>query len=117
MTSTLKSQVLTTLFLSLMATLPVQAASCVVVNGDFENMGSLPYNGRPNALTQVSFSTGYGWQTTDIKKKLKFGIIMLIVALVAFSFLVMGGVDFLLKRMRTVLDFYISQFVCVKENR
>jgi hypothetical protein len=65
MKSTLKSKVLTTILLSLMATLPVQAASRVVVNGDFEAMGSAPYNARANALTGVKPIPGYGWQTTD----------------------------------------------------
>jgi hypothetical protein len=114
MTSTLKSQVLTTLFLSLMATLPAQAASRVVVNGDFENMGDAPYHAKLNALTHVNPVPGYGWQTTDSQGKIE-----------VWNHYVdnrkhfpgYGGRGFLLKRMRTVLDFYISQFVCVKENR
>jgi hypothetical protein len=71
MTSTLKSQVLTTLFLSLMATLPAQAASRVVVNGDFENMGDAPYHAKLNALTHVNPVPGYGWQTTDSQGKIE----------------------------------------------
>jgi hypothetical protein len=65
MKSTLKSKVLTTILLSLMATLPVYAASRVVVNGDFEAMGLEPYNAQPNAYTPVIPTPGYGWQTTD----------------------------------------------------
>ncbi|MBY0346420.1 MAG: hypothetical protein K2P98_06105 [Neisseriaceae bacterium] len=66
MKNTLKWENLAALLLSLIAALPVQAASRIVVNGDFEGMGLAPYLAKPNNYTMVKPVPGYGWQTTDI---------------------------------------------------
>ena len=65
MKNALKHNLLTTLCLSLMVVLPVQAANRVVVHGDFEALGLEPYNAQPDAYTPVIPIPGYGWQTTD----------------------------------------------------
>jgi hypothetical protein len=114
MTSTLKSQALTTLFLSLMATLPVQAASRVVVNGDFENMGSMPYNARPDALTQVSFATGYGWQATDIKRKIEVWHNYVDGSVSGFQFSGYGGRGFFVETNANSAGF-LYQPVCLRK--
>jgi hypothetical protein len=68
---TQKSKIIATILLSLMAILPVQAASRVVVNGDFEAMGSAPYGALVDALTMVKPIPGYGWQTTDSRQEIE----------------------------------------------